>query len=287
MKEEYTGHCPQQETGLLHFLVPDGRRLQVLVLDSSHLLPQLRQLLPQAELHAVTADEEEPSFPEYAGLNIDWQVLDFRHQLLPFPKEFFDLAIGDRFLEAAAETSDLTGGLGRYLKDTGFLLASFKNIRYHRIIREIMTGHFTDFIAEKPLAKPEVVRMLGTAFYKDIEFAPGRRDCELRWSKEIESLGFENFQNDLATEIWLVKAGRAEPEIAALKELYTPAVRRQLARLLRRIEYDVQRPEALVELKQLVKAEGIFGDYLTDFIFSTSCRPEELLQMLKDNNILV
>jgi hypothetical protein len=65
--------------------------------------------------------------------------------------------------------------------------------------------------------------------------------------------------------------------VANLKGLYSPAVRKELARILHRIEYDVQRAENLERLQNLCEQEGIFPEYLQDFI-AESCFHREKVQ---------
>ena len=81
-----------------------------------------------------------------------------------------------------------------------------------------------------------------------------------------EAFGFDNFNNDLTTRIWLVKACKCTAEVAALKEVFTPEVRAELSRLLHRIEYAIDAEDNLQRLIELCDREGIFDDYLRDFI---------------------
>ena len=67
-------------------------------------------------------------------------------------------------------------------------------------------------------------------------------------------------------EFWLVKARKCTAEVAALKELFTESTRAELSRLLHRIEYDIDVDENFSRLIELCDREGIFDEYLTDFI---------------------
>lgn len=263
------------DNDLLHFLVPTEEKLRILTLESSHYLPELHRLMPRAELYAVTAEADEPEEPAYAGLGTAWTVLDFRRQRLPYAAEFFDYILADRYLEALVEPEDITAGLGHFVKQTGSLLTSFLNIRYSGILEELRQGHFSAFCTH-PLAKPEVVRILGVSMYKEILFAPGHQDMADAVIEGWEAAGFDNYQNDLATELWLVKASRSTAESAALKALYSPDVRRQLAVLLRRIEYDIDCAENLAAFWQLYAKEMLFPDYVVDFILAASKHPDRL-----------
>ena len=98
----------------------------------------------------------------------------------------------------------------------------------------------TQFTEEK-WTKARLVKLLSDATYKEIHFLPE-----------------ENF--------WLVKACKCTAEVAALKEIFTPEVRAELSQLLHRIEYDIDVEKNFLRLMELCEREGIFDEYLSDFI---------------------
>ena len=65
---------------------------------------------------------------------------------------------------------------------------------------------------------------------------------------------------------WIVKASRSTAEVAALKEFYTPTIRKELSKLLHRIEYDIDREANIERLHEFCEDHQIFYDYLCDFI---------------------
>ena len=94
--------------------------------------------------------------------------------------------------------------------------------------------------------------------------------------------GFDNYNNELLTKTWIVKAGRSTSEVAALKQFYNPAIRKELARLLHRIEYDIDIEDNLQQLQKLCKENYIFDDYLYDFIDQIVIHREKLTNILAD-----
>lgn len=97
---------------------------------------------------------------------------------------------------------------------------------------------------EKVWTKARLVKLLSDAIYKEIHFLPDG-----------------NF--------WLVKACKCTAEVAALKDVFTPEVRADLSRILHRIEYDIDAEENFQRLMKLCDREGIFDEYLSDFINQT------------------
>ena len=103
------------------------------------------------------------------------------------------------------------------------------------------SGALLTRFTESTWTKARLVKLLDDAIYKEIRFLPD-----------------ENF--------WLVKARKCTAEVAALKELFTDETRAELSRLLHRIEYDIDAEENFLRLMELCDREGIFDEYLTDFI---------------------
>ena len=252
---------------LLDFLEPDMVPASVLVIESVQYLPALREKFPHAALFAVVAEEDVSRAPEMDELDAAWTVLDYREEVLPFPRKSFDIVLSERMLETVANPQDIASGIGTFIKDTGYLLTSFENIRYWRVLRELMDGHYYA-IVHRRYAKPEFERLLYASFYKDIFFAPVRG---FRGEEEIEQLvgaGFENRLNDLNTEIWLVKAMRSASDVAKLKAAYTPEVRKRLATLMRRIEYGIDTPQNIGTLWTLIDETGVAAEYVARFAAS-------------------
>ena len=153
--------------------------------------------------------------------------------------------------------------LNRLLRDSGFLLTQFANMRFVGVLENLRRGRFSDN-ERKFWAKSDVVRLLDDAAFKEIRFLPGVRE---NFSVEAwENFGFDNFSDDLATRTWLVKACKCTAEVAALKEIFTPEIRAELSKLLHRIDADIDAEENFLKLMRLCDREKIFDEYLADFI---------------------
>lgn len=256
-------------------LLPSGPApLRVLVIETSRLLPEIRSKLPNANITAVTEYDAVTEAQELKALDVTWALLDYRTQPLPFDAGAFDLIVAEPVLTYALDPYDLLLALGRQLTDVGTLVTAFRNIRYHGVLELLMRGEFPE--RERHLyAKAEVVRLLNDTLYKEIAFAPGEQDDPASGAA-FAAMGFDDTSRDLATAVWLVQAARSTAAVANLKSLYKKETRKQLARLLHRIEYDVDRAENIAALKTLCAREGIFPEYLTDFIHETVVHPERI-----------
>ena len=245
-----------ERRGLLQFVPPNFLPINVLLIDSAEYLSGLRKLLPAAQIAFLT---REPT-PEIKNL-----CDEFRADLiaeLPTAPKIFELIIAEEILSAENFYPKLLA-LNHLLKDSGALLTQFYNVRFVKVLENLRRGKF--FNNEQKLwAKADVVKLLDDAIYKEIHFLSGEQ--ENFSAGDWESFGFENFNDDLTTKIWLVKACKCTAEVAALKSLFAPEVRADLSRLLHRIEYDIDAEENLLRLKELCEREGIFAEYLSDFI---------------------
>ena len=264
--------CEESEAldigGLLQFVPESAEKLRILVVESCLYLPELRRRMPQAELYAVVADADIASMPEYAGLDVSWKILDYHETPLPYEKEFFDYILAERCLELAANPQDIASGFGTYIKQTGFLLTSFQNIRHWKVLRDLMDGHFYAVVS-RWFAKPEMVKLLYASFYKDAVFRPQRSTAPKELLQKLLDCGFDNTFHDIETEVWLVKAARSTPEIGMLKSFFTPEIRRSLVTLLRRVEYGIDVEANCQNFWRLYEDAGLFPDYLAEFIWET------------------
>lgn len=265
--------------GLLRFFEPEETPQSVLVIESAEYLPALRNRFPDANLFAIVSDRDMAETPGMEGLGVEWTVLDYWEEVLPFPRRSFDVVLSERMLENVANPQDIASGIGTFIKDTGYLLTSFENIRYWRVMRELMDGHYYAIVRRR-YAKPEFERLLYASFYKDIFFASVRGGGPEEEIERFVSAGFENRLNDLDTKVWLVKAMRSSSDVAALKAEYTPEARKRLAVLLRRVEYGIDVPETMGALWKLVDREGFTADYLARFAASTVVHFDAFLAVL-------
>ena len=267
-------------TELLELLAPSAERLCILVVDGSEYLAHLREMYPNAEMHAVTPYVEIAEDAHVTTLGVHAHVLDWRRDLLPFAEEMFDHIISAFAIECAYEPYDTLMALNRALKETGTLYTCYTNVRYHRILAGLRDGEFRVRGDRHLYAKPEIVRLLNDTLYKEIHFFAGERDDDPSAGEAWAEAGFANFSDDLITRTWLIQASRSTAAAANLKRFFSQETRRTMARLLHRVEYDTAAQEAVAELHRLCVREGIFYDYLSDFITETCVHKERVRSLL-------
>jgi hypothetical protein len=248
---------------LMEFVTGEDFFKKILVVESAAYLEELRDKFPSAEIFFVTANEDDAEKFSWAKTFI----LDYREERLPFDEEFFDVIIGDLTLEVVTNPQDIAAGFSNYIKQTGCWLTSFRNIRHWKVLEKLMRGVFGGIVS-RLYTRTEFERLLYASFYKEVQLLPLKKNAPPEMLERLIDCGFDNFDDDLQTEFWLVKASRSMPELALLKSMFTKEVRADLSRILHRIEYDVATEDSVKNFWQLVDAEGIFSDYAAAFIRS-------------------
>ena len=249
---------------------------KILVVESVDYIEPLHARFPMAKIFFVTTKEDDAQKFPY----IESFLLDYREERLPFEKEFFDVIIGDLTLEVVITPQDIAAGFSAYLKQTGCWLTSFRNVRHWTVLEKLMRGAF-GAIVSRLYTKTEFERLLYASFYKEVRMLPLKREAPPELLERLITCGFDNFNDDLQVEFWLVRASRSMPELALLKSMFTPEIRAKLSRLLRRIEYDIATADSVKNFWQLYDEAGLFTDYAGAFIRSVVVHRENFYRNMK------
>ena len=260
---------------LLSFLLPDAAPLRVLVVESLEYLPQLRKMFPKSELHALAAECDPADIPT----GVHWQELDYVTTPLPYERKYFDYIISDLALENVDNPQDIAAGFSLFLKDTGALLTSFRNIRHWSVLQNLMDGHYYSIVS-RLYARAEFEKLLYASFYKSVLCQAQQRKAPPGMIDRLVTAGFENHDDDLEAEFYLIRADRSMPELSLIKSMYTSEQRRCIVRLLHRIEYDVVRVESTRSLWDKVTRLNIFPAYLAALIHETVVHTERFYRTL-------
>lgn len=253
---------------------------KILIVESGEYISVLREMFPAAEIFFVTTDED--FFDDRAEIFL----LDYREEILPFDKEFFDLIIGNLTLEVVVNPQDIAAGFSTYLKQTGIFLTSFKNIRHWKILEKLMHGWFNGIVS-RFYTQTNFERLMQASFYKDIKFSPVIKKAPPKLLEKLIECGFENYGDDLEVEIWQVRAARSIPELSLLKSMYTPQFRAEFARILHRIEYDIEIADSVKTFWQMYDAAGMFESYAAEFINAVVIHKENFYNNLRENSLRI
>ena len=262
---------------LLAFLKPNAAHLRILVVESLTYLHELRRMFPQAELYVVAAEPDEAEIDELS--EVHWQILDYLVVPLPYTRGFFDYIISDLTFENADNPQDIAAGFSMFLKETGALLTSFRNIRHWSVLQNLMEGHYYNIVS-RLYARREFENLLYASFYKSVRVRQQQREAPKDLIERLVTAGFENEQDDLETEFYLVCADRSMPELSLLKSMYTSAERERIVRLIHRIEYDVESAASVCGLWDMVDRLAVFPAYLSSLVRETVVHTESFYQRI-------
>lgn len=261
---------------LTEFIYGEDFFKTILVVESADYLEILREKFPDAEIFFITANEVDAEKFFWAKTTI----IDYREERLPFPEEFFDVIIGDLTLEVVVNPQDIAAGFSKYIKQTGCWLTSFRNIRHWKILEKLMQGTFGGIVS-RFYTRTEFERLLYASFYKEVQMLPLKKKSPPELLERLINCGFDNFDDDLQVEFWLVRASRSMPELSLLKSMFTPEIRADLSRILHRIEYDVATADSVKDFWRLFDAEVLFNDYVAAFIRSVVVHRENFWLNIK------
>ncbi|MCR5834148.1 MAG: hypothetical protein K6G55_05825 [Selenomonadaceae bacterium] len=261
---------------LMDFVYGEDFFQKILVVETAEYIDEMQERFPSAQIFFVTTDEDiAQKYP-----NAESFILDYREERLPFDEEFFDVIIGDLILEVVTNPQDIAAGFSTFIKQTGCLLTSFRNIRHWKILEQLMRGAYGGIVS-RLYTRTEFERLLYASFYKEVKLLPQKKKSPPELLKRLIDCGFDNFDDDLQTEFWMVRASRSMPEIALLKSMFDLEIRAEFSRLLHRIEYDVATEDSVKNFWRLIDAQGIFPDYAAAFIRSAVVHREKFYANVK------
>ena len=262
--------------GMLRFLVADVQPRTFLLLGCSNVLPVLRQRFPQSEFWVVELVDEAV---DVAIAGVHWQVVDYLQVPLLYAPESFDFILAGDTLEQVENVPDMALAMYFWLKQDGYLLAEFHNVRFWRVMRDLLRGYFP---AERRhfFSLSSLQRLFYSTFYREVFYEADREAVPVDFAEAMRHAGFRNADAELSVSQWIVKAARSTEAVAWLKRQFTPEVRRQLACLVRRIAYDIDCAASCEAFWQLYEGQRMTAEYALRFIESTALRPELVITAL-------
>ena len=123
-----------ERRGLLQFVSPNFLPITVLLIESEEFLPDLRKILPAAQIAMLKKE----SSPEIKNLCDEFKV-DLIDELPTAPK-IFEIIIAKDVLTVGENFYAMLMAFNHLLKDSGFLLTEFYNVRFVEILERLRQG---------------------------------------------------------------------------------------------------------------------------------------------------
>ena len=178
--------------------------------------------------------------------------------------------------------------LKEWLKNTGVILAIVGNVRHWSVYKEWCSGHWhyggtEDILStgvRRLFALPEIIALCQMAGFEHVDLGQVLEKNK-QMMKVIENIkGIVNENNDLDTKFWVVRIRCMEEETMWLRQYYTPAIRAELVRILRRVDAGIDVEANIAALWKMCQQEKIDGGYLVRLIRNSMLSPECVLQRL-------
>lgn len=279
---------------LAKLINPSEDKLNILLLESSHYLPSISKLCPQAEIHLVTIDygkimaaqskhPAEGKGPKHKNPKdmpqLHWHYLDYRQDELAevFPENCFDYIVAEECFVGVKDTEKLTDKLWLLLKETGCFLTSCYNARYVDLIQQEAAGNFGAY-ARGIFTREEIRGLFNSIYYKSVETKGVQANCPPEKIQALQAAGFD--QQELAIAVWLIMAYREDSNVRQLKSLLDTEKREQFGRLLRRIEGGISVQSNTLKLCHMQAKYAIPPVYTALFIRLITTSPLQLLKQL-------
>ena len=283
------GGSVMETEGLLRFLPKQMDNGRMLLLGCRSFLPELWQRFPTVEFFLA-----EPSLAAVAGKwrsqsRIHWLECDYLLSPLPYGAESFDYIIAEGVLEQVENAPDFSLAMYFWLKQDGHLLTSVQNVRFWRVMRDLLRGYFSTE-RKRFFSLSSLQRLFISTFYREVFFEGEKEEPPAAVVEKIVSAGYVHAEEELSVRRWLIKASRSTQAVAFLKQQLTPALRQELACLVRRIAYDIDREENCLAFLRFYEEQQLTPVYALRFIESTALEPEGVLLALMavgDHNSVV
>ena len=182
-------------------------------------------------------------------------------------------------IEEIPEPEALLESIKPFLAIDGGVVVPFRNPWHWSVFSSWFSGDLR--YGSNPLlmgqgrlfAFSELLRLAQVAHYGDFTVRQIQEKGEPEFLSRLSELGIRNGHGELETTWWIIRISELSEETARLKQKYTPEVRHRLARLLHRIESEIETEENLAALIRLLKENGIPREYLMEFVKNASGAP--------------
>ena len=223
----------------------------VLVIESDYYIKELTGIFPGVKIYFASSDvyKLEDAIREYSD-KIKYVPIAYNEERLPFKSRSVDIIMGDELFAENFNPQDIASGLGSFLKPTGYLLTSFSNLLFKPWVDKLLNDGRAEFIVRRGFTDDDFERLMVASFFKEIFFEPL----------------FDSDKSLKEPPFYMARAYTSVVAVRNLKSMYSDSVRKELSKLLHRIEYGVNTAESVENLKRLMEKENIFEDYVSDFI---------------------
>ena len=180
--------------------------------------------------------------------------------------------------------------LREHLACDGKVISLWGNVQHWSVVRDLLCG--TWYSSNNPIFQEVHHRLFSVNeildLFRFLRYERVRADYLVQHGDEtyLKKLqAFSGIKNRLLLEttFWCMEARPFNEEITSLRGQLTPELRKEFARILRRIEHGIEE-EANCSLAQaFCKGQEISEEYLRAFVRSVTMQPRQVLEKLQEH----
>ncbi len=213
----------------------------------------------------------------------------FCHNQWPGPNGPFSFVLLGRLIERM-EDLEITKTMRDHIIEEGTLISLWGNAQHWTVARDMLMG--TSCFSKNPIIQDrphrlfsltEIVDMFTCLKFNALRVNDDVLPIEEDSLKKLNAwCGISN-RRLLETAFWCIEARLYTDDILSLRKELTPALRKELARVLRRIENDIE-PEINCKIvNDAIKNHGISKKYIEAFTKNVTLEPTLVLRKLQES----
>ncbi len=223
-------------------------------------LLELKNWYPHAELHGI---ELNPNAAEVASAFANVRTGNIETMDMDMPLEYFDYIIFADVLEHLVEPWNVLRNVMPYLKENGKVLASIPNVAHYSVIRDLLKGHWTytdkgllDITHLRFFTREGILRLFSIAGFQSPELrlnilSSTQEDEE--WMDTMARIVGDRMKEEWRAYQYLVKAYKNHPA----DDMSRVEARAKLITVVRRIEWEIEPEQSLMELVEMYRQNEI------------------------------
>ncbi|WP_394885805.1 glycosyltransferase [Clostridium butyricum] len=201
--------------------------------------------------------EDDVTLANIAGNICDVCNVNIETDELKYEDKFFDYIILDDILEKIYNPDKFIVKIKRYLKDSGYILASVSNVSHYSVIKDLIDGNLSeDNILNgdsiRFFTKNKIIMMLKEAEYNEIELGAietYESEYDKKIVNQINMISGVDISKEIKIAKYLIKAKNYSKDNEKIISKY--------ALLLRRLEFEVDLEKTEKEIMHYIQSEKI------------------------------
>lgn len=201
--------------------------------------------------------EDDVTLANIAGNICDVCNVNIETGELKYEDKFFDYIILDDILEKIYNPDKFIVKIKRYLKDSGYILASVSNVSHYSVIKDLIDGNLSeDNILNgdsiRFFTKNKIIMMLKEAEYNEIELGAietYESEYDKKIVNQINMISGVDISKEVKIAKYLIKAKNYSKDNEKIISKY--------ALLLRRLEFEVDLEKTEKEIMYYIQSEEI------------------------------